>query len=176
MKQEYEYYLVDKCHPLPAEYVPGDLVVAPIPFAAPINDPKCLICSIVYFPLKSLYYASRDAGLCLYGISAYRSYYRQAEIYQESIKNRGINHTRKYIAVPGTSEHQTGLAIDLSCPANDFLLTESFADTAEGKWLADNVHKFGFALSYPKDKVKVTGYNYEPWHIRFTCKYAKFYV
>lgn len=170
-----EHFLVDKEHPLPADYIPKDLVLAPIPFAAQLDDPKCLISSAMYYPLKSLYFASRKMGLQLIGISAYRSYERQKEIYEHSIATRGYSYTEKYIAAPGTSEHQTGLAIDLSCPSNHYELTESFAKTPEGQWLTRYAPLYGFLFSYPEDSYEKTGYYYEPWHIRYACTNTGYY-
>lgn len=172
---ETSYYLVDKKHPLPPHYVPEDLVVAPIPFVAPRTDPRCLIRSNVYFPLLSLYFSARDEGLYLYGVSAFRSYADQRGLYEQSIRSHGYAYTRKYIAPPGTSEHQTGLAIDLSCKANHFETNENFAHTKEGIWLKENAPKFGFVLSYPEISCLKNGYAYEPWHIRYTCKHERFY-
>lgn len=176
MNNKSSYYIVNRTHPLPPDYIPVDLVVAPIPFIASMDDPKRLICSIMYFPLHALYLDAKNEGLDLYGISAYRSYERQLEIYNESVRKRGRTYTNRYIAKPGTSEHQTGLAIDLSCPSNDFELNENFAISEEGIWLAENAYRYGFEFSYPKEYVMETGYNYEPWHIRYTCKFADYYV
>ena len=70
----------------------------------------------------------------------------------------------------GTSEHQTGLAIDISCSSIQGMLSDKFADTKEGKWVSDNCYKYGFIIRYPKNKSNVTGYGYEPWHIRYVGK------
>ena len=67
----------------------------------------------------------------------------------------------------GTSEHQTGLAIDISCPTMNGILTDKFGETKEGKWVAENSYKYGFIVRYPKNKSNITGYGYEPWHIRY---------
>lgn len=156
----------------PAFY-PDKLIFAPIPFYPAVPDPisKALIHADMYNPLFDLYRASVREGLELYGISAYRSYYRQLSIYNESIVANGYEHTQKYIAFPGTSEHQTGFAIDFSCPKVNFELDESFAGTREGIWLEKHAADFGFVLSYPKknstDKMRIChdSIAYEPWHI-----------
>ena len=72
-----------------------------------------------------------------------------------------------YSARPGTSEHQTGLCMDLIVGGANPVLDESFADHACYRWLVENAHKFGFILRFPKGKETVTGYSYEPWHYRF---------
>ncbi len=106
-------------------------------------------------------------------VSAYRSYERQVEVYNNDItrymksgmtEEEAIEQTEKYVALPGASEHQTGLAIDLS---NDGSLEEDFIETEAGQWLKDNCYKYGFVVRYPEDKVQYTLINYEPWHIRY---------
>lgn len=171
-----KHYIVDKEHPLPENYIPQDLVAAPIPFICADDDPKRLISKIAYSSLKKLYEASVTAGLSLYGISAFRSFKRQQEIYLASVIKKGVKYTNKYIALPGTSEHQTGLAIDLSCPSINYELVEEFENTPEGIWLRENAGYYGFILSYPKGCENETGYSYEPWHLCFACKTADFFV
>lgn len=78
-------------------------------------------------------------------------------------------------AKPGSSEHQTGLTIDVSASSVGCLLTERFGSTKEGRWLAKNAHKYGYIIRYPKGKTKLTGYSYEPWHIRYVgVSYASY--
>ncbi|MBE6131552.1 MAG: D-alanyl-D-alanine carboxypeptidase family protein [Erysipelotrichaceae bacterium] len=89
--------------------------------------------------------------------SSYRSYE-----YQESLYNKEEN---SFIAAPGASEHQTGLAIDIS--TKDTGLTKHFDNTPECVWLTNNAHKYGFIKRYPKDKEHITGYPYESWHYRY---------
>lgn len=170
------HYKTDREHPLPESYIPEDLVQAPIPFNCPENDSRRLICSIAYEPLCGLYQASLNAGLNIVGISGFRSFDRQREIYLASIIKNGVDHTNRYIALPGTSEHQTGLALDVSCPSVNYELIEEFAYTPEGIWLKNNCELYGFHMSYPEDSQQITGYNYEPWHICFTCNDANYYV
>jgi D-alanyl-D-alanine carboxypeptidase len=71
------------------------------------------------------------------------------------------------VARPGTSEHQTGLTMDITAKSVGLELVESFENTAEGKWLASNAHNYGFILRYPKGKTNITGYAFEPWHYRY---------
>ena len=74
------------------------------------------------------------------------------------------------VAYPGQSEHQTGLAMDVSSQSVGFTLEEDFGQAKEGIWLKDNAHKFGFIIRYGKDNTHITGYSYEPWHIRYVGK------
>jgi D-alanyl-D-alanine carboxypeptidase len=76
------------------------------------------------------------------------------------------------VAIPGSSEHQSGLAMDIASKSTDLNLTEGFAETIEGKWLAENAHRFGFILRYPKGKEAITNYEYEPWHFRYVGEKA----
>lgn len=171
-----QHYIVDRHHPLPPDYVPPDLEPAPILFLCPPKDEKRLMCSAAGNALLNLYIDSLKAGLQLYGISGYRSYKRQKEIYLSSIIKNGVDHTKRFIAAPGLSEHQTGFAIDLSCPEINYELVEEFENTREGKWIYSNAKNYGFRMSYPDKNHSKDGYSYEPWHLCFTCKSAKFYV
>ncbi len=160
--------LVSRDHPLSSDYAPSDLTEPDIPFCAPCGDPKRLLRARAASAAAELFERARRMQLDLYGISGYRSYARQAEIYQES--------GSVYVAPPGCSEHQTGLALDVSCPALDFELEESFADTKEGKFLEHYGPMYGFIIRYPKGKEKITGYAWEPWHIRYVTKTLALYL
>ncbi|MGI5874728.1 MAG: D-alanyl-D-alanine carboxypeptidase family protein [Bacillota bacterium] len=105
----------------------------------------------------------------LYGQSGYRSYSYQTTLYNNQISRRGGNIYRAgtISAIPGTSEHQMGLAIDVS---GDGSLSQSFGSTTQGKWLAAHCHEYGFILRYPAGKEMVTGIIYEPWHFRYVGK------
>ena len=101
--------------------------------------------------------------------SGYRSYYYQREILEDRITKCGQD-AYNYVALPGASEHQTGLALDVALIRNG-IYTEEFDDSfPEIKWLHDNCHKYGFILRYPKGKEKITGFNYECWHFRYVGK------
>lgn len=162
-------FLVNREYPLPEDFVPEGLTTPDVLF--PFSDTsidKAKMTPEAGEALVRLFRAAYDeAGLTLYGVSAYRSYARQYTIYATNLAVYGTAHTNRYSAAPGRSEHQTGLAIDISCASEDFALETTFADTPEGIWVSENAHRFGFILRYPKDKEHITGYNYEPWHIRY---------
>lgn len=110
------------------------------------------------------------AGMSLYVCSAYRDYEKQREIFDSSMADRlsqgygpldAYEETKKSVAFPGTSEHATGLALDITS-AQYVELNEKQADTEEAKWLAANSWKYGFVLRYPPEKADVTGIIYEP--------------
>ena len=152
--------LINQSHPLPPDYIPENLIDIGIPFDAPPGDPKRLLEKRTAQAALRLVNAACQEGLCLYGISGYRSYRRQQELFTGS----------PYVAAPGTSEHQSGLALDLSCPAIRMELIPEFAFTSEGKWLARNASLYGFILRYPQNKESITGVPYEPWHIRYVTR------
>lgn len=108
----------------------------------------------------------------IYGVtvtSAYRSYEYQEELFQQEIQVEGsYEEAAKDVNPPGISEHQTGLAVDMH---NMPSASQAFGDTKEAKWLAENAHKFGYILRYPKGKTDKTGINYEPWHFRYVGRY-----
>lgn len=104
--------------------------------------------------------AARD-GITLTIVSGYRSYARQEKLYNNYVAKDGRDEADRYSARPGHSEHQSGLAMDLNS------VEDSFANTKEAKWIAENCAKYGFIIRYPKDKEEQTGYIYEPWHVRY---------
>jgi D-alanyl-D-alanine carboxypeptidase len=168
--------LVNKQNKLSFDDIPRDLVPLKIPFDAPIDDPKRLMRRNAAKAAKQLFHRSASCGLNLYGISGYRSFERQKEIYNHSMRAKGREHTEKFIAPPGCSEHQTGLSLDVSCPSLDFDLVEEFEQTKEGIWLKQYAPLYGFILRYPKGKESITGFAYEPWHIRYVTKSLSLYL
>ena len=94
-------------------------------------------------------------------VSGFRSYRTQTAIYNRNVANYGEEEANSWSAKPGESEHQTGYAIDITS------LNQSYGDTEEGQWLAENCHKFGFIIRFQKGKEEITGYIYEPWHVRY---------
>lgn len=106
----------------------------------------------------------KNDGMYLQPQSGYRSYELQEDLYTGYVSREGKAKADTYSARPGSSEHHTGLAIDVS---KDGTLEKTFENTKEFKWLDENAHKYGFILRYPKDKTYITGYDYEPWHYRY---------
>lgn len=162
--------LVNKEYSLPSNYIPKDLVVPDVLYNFNYYDEKKLLRQVAATALEELFVAADDEGLTLCAISGYRSYDRQKEIYDSNIATKGEEYTNRYSARPGHSEHQTGLSMDVSTISVDNRLEPVFAYTPEGKWLAANAHLFGFIIRYPDDKEYITGYSYEPWHVRYVGK------
>lgn len=104
--------------------------------------------------------------------SAYRPYEYQKALHDRYKQADGAVKANTYSAKAGYSEHETGLCLDVSSPSVNYNLVQAYGTTEEGKWLARNAHKHGFIIRYPKGKEKITGYDYEPWHIRYVGKTA----
>ena len=111
--------------------------------------------------LKKMQADAKALGLSIPLISGYRSYETQENLYNKYVKKDGEKKANTYSAKPGESEHQTGLAFDIGS------VDRSFANTIEAKWLAENAYLYGFIVRYPKGKTDITGYIYEPWHVRY---------
>ena len=106
--------------------------------------------------------------------SGYRSVEHQQRVFDNSINKNGLEHTKKYVATPGYSEHHTGLALDICLKQNDkFIIEHNLPDDFKD-FLKENGYKFGFIIRYPKGKEEITGYNYEPWHIRYVGSIAEY--
>ena len=114
--------------------------------------------------LKQMQADATAIGLSIPLVSGYRSYSTQKSLYNKYVKQDGEEKANTYSAKPGHSEHQTGLAFDIGS------VDRSFANTDEAKWIEENAHLYGFIVRYPKDKTDITGYIYEPWHVRYLGK------
>jgi len=110
-------------------------------------------------------------GRYLLANSAYRSYKDQQDVYNTYLKLYGQTYVNNYVAVPGYSEHQTGLALDVA--ARDYNI---FKDSPEFIWMMENAHKYGFILRYPSEKQDITGYKYEAWHYRYVGRDVAKYI
>lgn len=159
--------IVNRTCRLGIEDCPVDLVEPDIFFAPGTVGEKRLLRKEAAEQIEQMFAHAKKENILLAGVSGYRSYERQKQIYEKSVKEKGIEHTRRYLAPPGASEHQTGLAMDVSCASEKYELEETFAGTKEGIWLRKNASLFGFIIRYPKGKENITGYGYEPWHIRY---------
>lgn len=135
--------VVNKTYSLPESYNPGSLT------------------SETYKAFAAMQADAAAQGIYLRCISGFRSFADQRYIYNGYVARDGAAAADTYSARPGHSEHQSGMALDVNS------LYFSFADTAEGKWLAENCMRYGFIIRYPKDRTDSTGYVYEPWHIRY---------
>lgn len=128
---------------------------------------------------NSMISAAKQDGITLKIISGFRTYQGQTTLFNNKVNkyiNQGYSREKakelaaQYVAPPGTSEHLTGLAVDLISTnwySYNSDLNSNFEKTKEFEWLYNNCAEFGFVLRYPKDKEAITGYSYEPWHYRY---------
>jgi len=121
---------------------------------------------------EALVESASEENLTIKLTSGYRSYAIQEKLYNYYLVDKGEEWTKMYSAPPGASEHHTGLAADVSCASISYILDEAFADTDEGVWLAEHAHEYGFIIRYQEGNEDITGYAYEPWHIRYVGKEA----
>jgi D-alanyl-D-alanine carboxypeptidase len=156
--------LVTKTQGLPAGYVPADLTSVPSRILAGNNVQ--LRAQATDAVVQLIDGASKE-GHGLFVLSGFRTYQEQERILKDEIAQFGKAVAEKQVAPPGNSEHQLGLAVDVTSERAPYELTAEFGTWPEGRWLADNAARFGYVLSYPQDKESVTGYIYEPWHIRY---------
>ena len=141
--------IVNKKIPLPASYNKGEDSKARAAF-------------------EKMAEAAKGEGMELVAFSGFRSYEYQKSLYDRYVKRDGKDAADRYSARPGYSEHQTGLAFDIGEKGKeDLWLTNAFGETKAGQWLAQNSHKYGFILRYPKGKEQVTGFMHESWHFRY---------
>ena len=149
---------------VPTSYVPPDLVTLP---AGPTVRAGVQMRQEAADNLMKLLAAAQDEGQNLMAISGYRSAELQQSLLEQETKAYGAAVAQEQVAFPGHSEHQLGVAVDVLSARNPDDLDNSFGNTPEGKWLAANASRFGFVVSYPEGKEPITGYIYEPWHIRY---------
>lgn len=134
--------VVNKTYSLPADYAPG-------------VDPQA------QNAFNEMAAAAANDGISLYVVSGYRSYYYQQQLYNNYVYYRGAEETDRFSARAGHSEHQTGLAFDVNNASS------AFENTPEAKWLEEHCVEYGFIIRYPRDKESITGFKYEPWHVRY---------
>lgn len=159
--------LVNKTYGLPAGYKPADLVEPNVPFTFKEKSEKRMMRKEAAGALEQLFAAAKKDGVPLAGVSAFRSESTQKSVFNSYVKKDGEEAAKKYSAEPGHSEHQTGLAIDVAGSDGKCAAEDCFGSTKEAAWLAKHAPEYGFIIRYPKGKESVTGYQYEPWHIRY---------
>jgi D-alanyl-D-alanine carboxypeptidase len=157
--------LVDKQHPLPAGYVPPDIVAVPGAYAAPGYNSTMNATALG--ALERMLDSASSAGYDIRVVSGYRSYADQQYTYDYWVGQLGQAAADQVSAKPGYSEHQLGTTADLGSADFGWGLTDTFGATPDGQWLAAHAAEYGFVLSYPQGKEAITGYAFEPWHFRY---------
>ena len=158
--------LVNKTHPLSKEYAPSDMVRIQYCVGSHAESMRYMRAEAAgYF--HQMVEAAAETGHEIGIRTAYRSYEQQYNIFYSYVAKDGEEAANKYSARPGQSEHQTGLCADVTSPSVNYEMTTDYGQAPEGIWLAENAHRFGFIIRYPLGKEAITGYQYEPWHVRY---------
>ena len=161
--------LVNKNYRLPANYKPNDLVYLNVPlYRDDRNNEANYLREVAANALEDLFNAAKqEQGYELIARSGYRSYQTQVTLYNNYVTTNGKQYADLYSARAGHSEHQTGLTIDITSQSVNSGLSETFGQSKEGAWVAKNAHRFGFIIRYLQGRTAETGYEYEPWHLRY---------
>ena len=165
------YYLIDKAHPVSADYVPRDLMPVTRNALWNVNRNDLSLRPEAYRALEDLARAAQRDGITLLVSSTYRSYSYQEALFARYVREDGLAQAERYSARPGTSQHQLGTAVDFGS------ITDDWADTAMGKWVYAHAADYGWSLSFPQGYEDVTGYMWECWHFRYIgtelCRFQK---
>jgi D-alanyl-D-alanine carboxypeptidase len=153
--------LVDKGHALPDGYAPGDLVPLVKNDAYGIGRNDLSLRAGAEKALREMALAARKDGAYLVASSSYRSYEYQVQVYERNVRLMGQAAADRESARPGRSQHQLGTVVDFGS------ITDDYAQTTAGRWLAGNAAEFGWSLSFPDGYEAVTGYRWECWHYRY---------
>lgn len=158
--------LVNKQYSLPEDYIPSDLVTVDVPTVLPNPEIKQMRKEAAD-ALKVMFDAAEESGVILHARSGYRSYQTQVQLFQNYTESHGEEAANKYSARAGESEHQTGLVMDVTSESVNLQISTDFGETEEGQWVSEHAQEHGFIIRYPEGKTDITGYIYEPWHLRY---------
>lgn len=161
------WWIVNKSRALTSGYVPENLVNPAVALRLGAGAQEMHIRGDVAPSVQKMFTDAASAGHALLFASGYRSEGMQAQLYNNYVRMDGQAAADRYSAKPGTSEHQTGLAFDVCLQNSGCSLVESFGQTPAGIWIAENAHTYGFVVRYQPGKESITGYMYEPWHLRY---------
>lgn len=171
--------LVNKYNALPANYIPSDLVdisavcTQGVDFSCADIDQQQLRKEAADGFASFVAKAKKEMGIDIIAIASYRSYAYQQNLYNYNLETSGLEYADTYYARPGQSEHNSGLAVDITFNNHPFNEIEQYE---EYTWIKENMHKYGFILRYPADKEDKTQYGYESWHLRYVGKTLATYL
>lgn len=165
--------VVNKYHAVSNNYTPKNLVTIDDKYGTWKN---MQLKAEAYDAYVKLYNDAKAQGFDLKLCSTMRSYETQRTLYNNAVKNKGKEVANIRSAYPGRSEHHTGLAIDVTSASMGWGLKQDFADYPDGKWINEHCQEYGFIIRYPKGKTDITGYDYEPWHLRYVGVEAATYI
>ncbi len=154
--------IVNKEQRIESDYVPSDLVN---PNVAQNDNQKLRLEAAR--ALENMFQEALDSGVSLYLVSGYRSYSDQIDLQSYYQNLFGLTEATRIDCIPGASEHQLGLAVDLGTTDHLYELNTNFSNTDAYQWLIQNCARFGFILRYPNGKEEVTGIKYSPWNFRY---------
>ncbi len=161
------WWVVNKKRPLPEGYVPSELVVPKVSLRLAGSAEQMQLNKVTANATEAMFAAAQQQGIKLMLASGYRSEAYQRQLYNGYVATDGQEAADRSSAKPGTSEHQTGYAMDVCAAGSNCELVQSFGATDTGKWLAQHANEYGFVIRYQQGKESVTGYEYEPWHLRY---------
>jgi zinc D-Ala-D-Ala carboxypeptidase len=164
------WWIINKNRPAGEDYIPPQLSKPDVPLNSTKSDEENSIRQDIAHEVVALFNAASQQGFSLIFASGYRSYQLQSTYYNNYVRTSGQAEADRYSAKPGTSEHQTGLAFDIARSDRKNYLEQAFGDDPAAQWVATHAHEYGFIIRYPQDKESVTGYMYEPWHLRYVGK------
>lgn len=165
--------LVNKENLIDKKFIPTDLVeIKPRIKGSVDPNRKILLVSEAWIAFSKMKEAALLEGMDIDISSGYRSYSYQEKLFKYNVELIGLEETKKKVALPGTSDHHTGLALDYySFRTNEdgliFPYTDIKEEDREYQWIKDNCYKYGYIVRYPKGKEHITGYIFEPWHLRY---------
>lgn len=173
-REDWKIMLINKQHPIPEDY---EFTLATIKGSMKCDER-------IIPELQQMMQEAKKDGVTLVIRSPYRDYERQIYLFNRKVKGymkkkmsylESYRTTAQAVTIPGASEHQAGLALDITSDSYS-TLTQGFAETQAGQWLAEHSYEYGFILRYPEGKEDITGISFEPWHFRYVGKTAAKYM
>lgn len=173
-REDWKIMLINKQHPIPEDY---EFTLATIKGSMKCDER-------IIPELQQMMQEAKKDGVTLVIRSPYRDYERQIYLFNRKVKGymkkkmsylESYRTTAQAVTIPGASEHQAGLALDITSDSYS-TLTQGFAETQAGQWLAEHSYEYGFILRYPEGKEDITGISFEPWHFRYVGKAAAKYM
>jgi len=162
-----ELLLVNKTHHLDKDYWPDDLVTVSSCVEGVGDSNTKKLRKVAADALEELIAGAAADGYQIKMRTGFRSYDYQVTLFNSYAQKNGEEAANKFSARAGESEHQSGLCCDVSSPSVGWAISYEYDDTPEGKWLEEHGHEYGFIIRYLPGKEDITGYNAEPWHIRY---------
>lgn len=173
-REDWKIMLINKQHPIPEDY---EFTLATIKGSMKCDER-------IIPELQQMMQEAKKDGVTLVIRSPYRDYERQIYLFNRKVKGymkkkmsylESYRTTAQAVTIPGASEHQAGLALDITSDSYS-TLTQGFAETQAGQWLAEHSYEYGFILRYPEGEEDITGISFEPWHFRYVGKTAAKYM